>query len=134
MEKIIHQIWVGPYQMPDRDKEFVREVKEINSQWEHIFWDNNNLPKLPEKIQKIYDFFEIHEDYAHQADILRLYLIKEYGGIYLDIDFKCIKGFNDTNLELYDGLFCYHNGNDYTMPNGILGATKNSAVINFIYD
>jgi mannosyltransferase OCH1-like enzyme len=134
MEKIIHQIWIGPYKMPNRDRGFVEETKEKNSQWQHILWQNYNLPILPEKIQRIYNFFEEHEDYAHQADILRLFLIKEYGGIYLDIDFKCINGFNNTNFELYDSLFCYHGGDDYTMPNGILGSSKDSKIMNFIYE
>ncbi len=134
MEKIIHQIWVGPYEMPTREQNFIKELKKKNPNWEHVLWKNNNLPTLPENIQVLFDQFEKQKDYAHQADILRIYLVKEYGGLYMDVDFKCSNGFDGSNFEKYDGLFCYHGGNDYTMPNGIFGSSKNSDIINYLTD
>lgn len=132
MEKIIHQIWVGPYEMPLREQCFIEELKEKNPTWEHVLWKNNNLPSLPENIQVLFDQFERQKDYAHQADILRVFLLKEYGGLYMDVDFKCSGGFDSSNFDIYDGLFCYHGGNDYTMPNGIFASTKNSNMINYL--
>jgi len=134
MEKIIHQIWVGPYEMPDREKEFIQELKDKNPTWEHILWTNQNLPPLPENISTFFDMFEKQKDYAHQADVLRVFLVKEYGGLYLDVDFKCSEGFDSSNLDKYDGLFCYHGGNDYTMPNGVFGSKKDSDVINHLFN
>jgi hypothetical protein len=133
MEKIIHQIWVGPYDMPVREKQFVQELKDMNPTWEHKLWTNDNLPPLPENIQVLFDQFETQKDYAHQADILRVFLLREYGGLYMDVDFKCSAGF-DVDFHECDGFFCYHGGNDYTMPNGVFGSTKNSPIINHLTD
>jgi mannosyltransferase OCH1-like enzyme len=132
--KIIHQIWVGPYEIPSREKSFINNLKEKNSDWMHILWTNDNLPLLPDKIQQLFDFFENQKDYAHQADILRVFLLKEYGGIYMDVDFKCSEGFNSSDFIKYDGFFCYHGGNDYTMPNGVFASNKNTQMINYLTD
>lgn len=134
MEKIIHQIWVGPYEMPDREKRFIDKVKEKNKSYKHILWTNDNLPELPENIKELYDKFELAEDYAHQADILRIFLIAEYGGIYMDVDFDCVGSIDNTDLSEFKGFFCYHGGNDYTMPNGIFGLCKSSDMANYLLE
>ena len=134
MEKIIHQIWIGPYEMPDREKAFVNKLKEKNNQYEHILWTNDNLPEFPDNFKPLWDKFEAAEDYAHQADILRVLILALHGGIYLDVDFDCIEGINNTDLHESNGFFCYHGGNDYTMPNGIFAANKGSDIINFLLD
>jgi hypothetical protein len=134
MEKIIHQIWVGPYDLPIREKQFIQELKDMNPTWEHKLWTNANLPPLPVNIQVLFDQFEKQKDYAHQADILRVFLLREYGGLYMDVDFKCSVGFDSSDFHKADGFFCYHGGNDYTMPNGVFGSTKGSSIINYLTD
>lgn len=131
MQRIIHQIWVGPYEMPDREKLFTKEIKEHHKDVDYILWTNENLPDLPDNIKKAFQHFEEKRDYAHQADILRIFLIAKYGGIYLDVDFKLVNGF-DYGLFNYDGFFCFHGGNDWTMPNGIFGGSKDSEVMNYL--
>ena len=105
MEKIIHQIWVGKFEMPDREKRFIEKLITMNPSYEHKLWVNDNIPELPENIKKLYEAFGIAKDYAHQADVLRVYLVKLYGGIYLDVDFDCIEGFENTNFHEYEGLY-----------------------------
>ena len=134
MEKIIHQIWVGPFEMPDREKFFVKKTKEQNPSYEHMFWTNDSIPELPEKLKELYDAFGKQKDYAHQADILRVYLVKLHGGIYLDVDFDCIQGFENTNFHEYSGIYTYHGGTDYTIPNGIFGSSKEHPLINYIFE
>lgn len=134
METTIHQIWVGPYEMPNREKHFINKLKDKHKKYNHILWTNDMLPELPENFKVLFDTFEKAEDYAHQADILRIYLIAKYGGIYLDVDFDCISSIENTDISQYDGLFCYHGGNDYTMPNGVFGASKGSAIANYLCD
>jgi hypothetical protein len=134
MEKVIHQIWVGPFEMPNREKRFVQKTKEMNPSWTHILWTNDNLPELPEKLKQMYDFFGQQKDYAHQADVLRIYLVKLFGGVYLDVDFDCINGFENTNLHEYNGVYYNHGGNDYTIPNGVFGSAKDHPLINYIFE
>ena len=45
--KIIHQIWVGEYRIPKREKNLIEEVKQKHPDFEHILWTNDNIPTLP---------------------------------------------------------------------------------------
>lgn len=132
MEKILHQIWVGPYPMPDRERSFVLELLRLNPGIQHHLWTNKNLPALPQNIFDAFESFEKQKDYAHQADILRAFLVSEFGGIYLDVDFKPISAFTDEDFWDFDGVFCYHGGDDFTMPNGFFGCKKNSSLSKFL--
>ena len=134
MEKIIHQIWVGKYQMPDREHGFIQKVIENNPSYKHILWNNDNIPELPQNLKEVYDAFGNAKDYAHQADVLRVYLVKTFGGIYIDVDFDCIYGFENTNYHEYEGLFLHHGGKDYTIPNGAFGCSANHPLINYIFE
>jgi hypothetical protein len=136
VEKIVHQIWIGPYKMPERECGFVEEVKyelvKNYPDFKHILWTNDNIPKLPENIKILWQQFEKQKDYAFQADLLRIFLVYEFGGLYLDVDFKWIKGLEDIDFDVYSGLFCGHWGEDYTIPNGCFGGTKHSNVMRFL--
>lgn len=134
METTIHQIWIGPYEMPNREKAFVAKLKEKHKKFNHILWTNDMLPELPDNFKVLFDAFEKAQDYAHQADILRIFLLAKYGGIYLDVDFDCLNSIDNTDISQCDGLFCYHGGNDYTMPNGIFGVAKGSDIANYLCD
>ena len=132
MENIIHQIWVGPYEIPNREKSFIQKTKEKNTQYKHILWTNENLPELPNNVKELFDIFERQKDYAHQADILRVFLVATYGGIYFDIDFDCIGTLDDSGFGDFDGIFCYHGGIDYTIPNGFFGGSKGNSLLNYM--
>jgi mannosyltransferase OCH1-like enzyme len=132
MEKIIHQIWVGPYEMPDMEKYFVTHLKELNPDFEHILWTDKNLPPLPDLVKQKVDYWLSQETYAFAADVLRVFLIHEYGGIYLDVDWYCTKGFSDLNLENYDGLIIYHS--EYTTGNEIFGSSAKKGLIEGVYN
>lgn len=126
MEKIIHQIWIGPYKIPKLEEYFSKIMKEKNPDFEYMLWTNDNLPEMPEVINKKIDFWAndpvYGESYAAVADIIRIVVVKKYGGIYADIDWQCHKGFNDLNLENYDGLIVHHD--DYTSGNEFFGSKK----------
>jgi hypothetical protein len=132
MEKIIHQIWVGPYQMPDREKIFVQRMKTMNPDWEHVLWTDSNLPELPKNIRKRCDMFLSQKDYAHVADVLRVFIVNKFGGLYLDVDFQPIGPLSKSDLDKHDSVFFYHGGNDYTMPNGCFGSSKGSEISEYL--
>lgn len=132
MEKIIHQIWVGPYKMPNMEVFFVNKVIKNNPDYVHFLWTNDNLPKLPQRIQEHFDHFIKEENYAFAADVLRIFLVREYGGIYMDVDWHSHKGFKDLNLENYSGFIPYHG--DYKVGNELFGCSSKTGFIEFMYN
>jgi hypothetical protein len=131
MEKIIHQIWIGPYEIPNMEKYFISLIKEKNPDFKHILWTNDNLPELHPNIIERMNFFSQEENYALAADVLRIALIREFGGIYLDIDWQCHKGLQDLTLEKYDGFIGYHA--DYTSGNEVFGGSTKTGFIEHLY-
>lgn len=132
MEKIIHQIWVGPNAMPDREREFVKKMRLQHPTYQHLFWYDGNMPELPDQIKPVYDFFAGHGSWAMCADILRQYVIYLYGGFYVDVDFDAVQGIESWNMEKYDG-FIYHGGpGDYPLPNQFFGIRREHALTKFL--
>ena len=139
MEKIIHQIWVGKYKMPSREKRLSEEMKANHPMWEYMFWDDEAVSKLemPQNVKEAYNFWSNEHgklaspDYVAQADILRLYLVYKFGGVYLDVDFEFRKGFDPLKLEEYDAFIPYHDTDEIveTLPNNIFGGKKNHKLV-----
>jgi mannosyltransferase OCH1-like enzyme len=143
--KIIHQIWVGPYRIPKREKRFSDEVKENHPTFEYKLWTDSDVPRLPPRLQEIYDYMGSVGQYAFQADLLRVFLVYNYGGIYLDIDFEYLpkgSGFNNIPLENYTAFFinhdtvnpAYHHLPAETLNNGGFGAEKNHPIFDFLLE
>ncbi len=86
--KIIHQIWVGPKDPPAIFKDSQESLKKYHPDWEYKLWTDEDIPALKLYNQKYYD---LSTNFGAKADILRYELLYRYGGIYLDVDFICLK-------------------------------------------
>jgi mannosyltransferase OCH1-like enzyme len=131
MEKTLHQIWVGPYEIPDKEKYFLERNKELNPDFKHILWTDSNLPELPEKIQELCNYFRDKKDYAFVADVLRIFLVYEYGGLYIDLDCRPNYPLNELELERYNGFLAHHE--EFNVPNGFFGCSRKSSYIAHLY-
>ena len=98
--KIIHQIWIGSSEMPDREKKFCKKIKESHPDWDYIFWDNEKVSNLNPIFQKkIRLIAEKTQTPSFVVDYIKLVLLYEYGGVFLDVDFDIISSLNDLNLN-----------------------------------
>jgi inositol phosphorylceramide mannosyltransferase catalytic subunit len=85
--RIVHQIWLGRDPLPDEFKGYVKTWKQHHPKWEHRLWTEENLPS---DTRRPY----VHERIRHPAersDMLRLELLWQYGGLYVDTDFECLR-------------------------------------------
>ena len=130
MEKIIHQIWVGDFKIPLREKKLMQNIKELHSDYEYKLWIE--AEDLPPNLQNCYDIFYKIKNYAFCADILRLWVVYKYGGFYLDIDFD-IKKRLDPFFE-NKATFFYHNDIDFTIPNNIFCSQSGNELLKYCID
>ncbi len=95
--KIIHQIWIGPRKKPDlwMDTWNIKYIQKYPD-FEYVLWDNNNINQVLAKYPKISKVFWTEKHWHGRADILRMLILYEHGGIYIDADSVWI---NDKNLE-----------------------------------
>lgn len=133
MQKIIHHIWVGPYEMPERERLFVERTRTMHPAFEHRLWTDANLPELPTKVRDQIDRWTEDRVYAFQADVLRVFLVWLHGGVYLDVDMEPVAGFHGLDMDV-NGLFHYNDANDHTIPNDTIGLTKGHPLAQYLYD
>ena len=93
--KIIHQIWIGtkprPFKMMDT-------WKKKNPDFEYILWTEEEFVKRNVKF-RCNKQIEIIKEIQGKADIIRLELLYQYGGIYLDADSICIEPIDEHLME-----------------------------------
>lgn len=132
MEKIIHQIWVGPYCPPEREKKWADNIRAAHPDFEYVFWHNGNLPRLPEQLNKIVAKLDARKKWESVADVFRYWIVNELGGIYIDIDYELLHALHDLELHRYDGFLPLHLNPGETICNSVFGFKKNHRIIQHV--
>lgn len=86
--KIIHQIHLGGSELTDQEKTWQQTWSTYNPDWELKLWDEHAIEKLPIKNKPQ---LERCNNYSEMSDILRFEILYQYGGLYIDTDFECLK-------------------------------------------
>lgn len=104
--KIIHQIWIGDKRIPKHIGQWMQEIKDAHPNYTYYLWTDRNLPKLPEALSHIYHNSTDPITWPTKSDLLRIYIVYKYGGVYMDADFKLIDGLNNLSdeFENKDGI------------------------------
>jgi len=100
--KIIQQIWVGDDPIPEHCGRYVTKMKEMHPDWNVKLWGNEVFELYGEdKYLNHYMRAESPSDvwkWAFICDRIRLLLLRDFGGIYVDVDAQPIRPF-DLILE-----------------------------------
>lgn len=121
--KVIHYIWIGGNRLPELALKCIKSWEEKCPDYKIIFWNENNL-----NIEECLFAKQAYENkkYGFATDYLRLKIIYEHGGIYLDTDVEVLKAFDELlNLEAFFGF-----ENDEHINTGAgFGAQKGCAIL-----
>ena len=82
--KIFHWNWLSNDPIPSRFRDYMVSWLKWNPGWKVYFWTGRNLPPLFNQAS-----FDDAKCWAIKSCILRLELVYQFGGIYLDSDFEC---------------------------------------------
>jgi mannosyltransferase OCH1-like enzyme len=137
--RTIHFIWLGPHPFPPQSVENVRSWIAHHPEWKIKFWtdrvrdppctamevvfvDTLALPFLKKRYQS-------SSNWGEKSDILRLEILYQEGGVYVDHDVICLKSFDSLHsaYDFYAGLEVPHPpvmGRCLTAGNGVLGAKE----------
>lgn len=99
---IIHQIWIGsPF--PEKYRRFQESWKKYNPDWEYRLWTDKELENLPMQNRDLYD---ASCNYGEKSDIARYEILYQFGGLYVDTDFECLRSFDLFNhcYDFYTGI------------------------------
>ena len=105
--KIIHLAWVGPDPKPQMVLDCIESWKKHCPDFEIREWDHQEVFKMNNRFAT--EAFE-NRKWAFASDVLRLHVLKEHGGVYMDSDLMVtapIDKFLDNSyfmsFEIYDG-------------------------------
>jgi len=107
--KTIHYIWLGEKQIPEQHLKWIESWKKYCPDYEIKIWNENNYDVEKNKyMQQAYKA----KKYAFVSDCMRLDIIYEYGGIYLDTDVELLKNLDELlYYPAYFGLGLHHGVN-----------------------
>lgn len=100
--KIIHYVWLGHGEKPPKFYACLESWKKFCPDWEIIEWNEDNFDiNYNNFTKKSYEL----KQYAFTSDVIRLYALYTYGGVYLDTDVLMYKPIDEfLNDEAFTGF------------------------------
>ena len=124
--KIIHYVWIGNKKKDKKTQKIIEGWKKLLPDYLFMEWgekeyDINRLAYTKQAYE--------HKKYAYVSDVIRLYALKQFGGIYLDTDVEVIQNFDQfLNLDSFLGF-----ESDDRISTAVMGAAKNQNWVNELY-
>lgn len=119
--KVIHYCWFGGKKKPKLVRDCIKSWKKYLPQYKIIEWNEKNADLSHPFVQQAYSLGK----WAFVADYVRLKVLLENGGIYLDTDMMLLKSLNEfLNNECFFGAEQYN-----IISCGVIGAQRQN---NFI--
>lgn len=122
--KKIHQIWLGGT-LPDNYKRLTESWVKYNPEWEYKLWTDSDVDELDLINRPVFDSMR---NLGMKADLLRVEILNKFGGLYVDVDFECLKPFDDFHkLSFYSGIVY---GSNVEINVGLIGSIPNHPILN----
>jgi mannosyltransferase OCH1-like enzyme len=136
--QIIHQTWKTTT-VPEPFRAVMETWPQLNKEWDFRLWtDDMNRDLIARHFPH---FLEIYDNYPlpiQRADAARYFILKVYGGVYVDIDFECIKPISELleNKECAIGLeppeHCKRFNKDRILCNAFMAAVPGHPFIDHV--
>lgn len=96
--KHIHQIWFqGEEKIPKHLLEYHNSWKTTCNDYRITVWDEKSIKELLNNVPAwIQDTYNSYEKMIQKIDFAKYVILYYHGGIYIDMDVKCLKSLNDT--------------------------------------
>lgn len=114
--RLLHQIWIGSKPCPDREKFWCQEMARMNPTWKHTLHGNELLTRYAsDPYVKVMQERQIA--LAFLSDRLRVLLLRDEGGVYLDADCEPVRALDSLtfwdrpDLDFVAGLRSPHRNN-----------------------
>ncbi|MGH1485928.1 MAG: glycosyltransferase family 32 protein [Cellvibrionaceae bacterium] len=104
--RIIHQTW-RTERIRGRWVEFVSSVKSHHSGWDYRLWTDEGLDHyVKNKLPEYYPVFSSYPRPIMRADAIRYIMMRDFGGVYCDLDYEFIRPYDYSGADLILGTEC----------------------------
>lgn len=123
---IIHYCWFGSKEIPHEHQEYIRGWRKLHPNYEFMFWnDETHASRLARTDSEFIRECQKLNLPAFLTDFVRLEVLYEYGGIYLDTDVEIFKPFDAfRDCDLFLGYIL-----DSLIGTAVIGCSKGNPVI-----
>ncbi|MGT2941084.1 glycosyltransferase family 32 protein [Streptococcus cristatus] len=122
--KIIHYCWFGGNPIPEEYQRYIESWRKFYPEFEIKRWDETNFDvSISSYCLEAYR----EKQWAFVSDFARLYIIYNYGGIYLDTDVEVIKDLTPL-IENGIGFIGFQNSLEVNSGLGFAAAPENQCV------
>jgi mannosyltransferase OCH1-like enzyme len=100
-KRIIHQVWFdfregidkkGPHKFPDKYNDYQKSWIDNNPDWFYVLWDDEKGDQLVKShFPKLWKVYSKYPTAVQRCDAIRYCISYRYGGLYVDMDTKCMK-------------------------------------------
>ncbi|WP_026485635.1 glycosyltransferase family 32 protein [Caldanaerobius polysaccharolyticus] len=125
--KIIHYCWFGKNKMPKLNQRCIESWKKVLPDYELKLWNEDNFDiNINQFVKEAYEM----KKWAFVTDYVRLYVLYNYGGIYMDTDVEVLKRLDPfLTHSAFSGF-----ENQYYISTGIMGSEKGNKWISYLLD
>lgn len=117
IEKVIHYCWFGDGNLSELENRCINSWEKVLHEYTIMRWDESNFPIDSHPYVKA--AYEAGK-FAFVSDYVRIWVLYNYGGIYLDTDYEILKPLDKfLNHRLFMG-----NENEEFIGTAIIGAEK----------
>ncbi|WP_353949007.1 glycosyltransferase [Sporolactobacillus sp. Y61] len=127
--KLIHYFWLGNKNKNALTKKCINSWKKFAPNYRIIEWNEKNIPFERIKAQYVSEAIS-KQKWAFATDYLRLFILNEYGGLYMDTDVELIRPISE--LERLESFICFESEN--TLCTALIGAKDHKAWIKELLD
>ncbi len=120
---------MGPASLSKQELEWQQSWKHYNPGWKHVLWNDE---KINEKLNITHPNI-LHEckNFSEKSDILRFEILYQFGGLYIDTDFECLKPIDPLFINR-DFLIFRESRND--VCGAFFAASRNNSRVKKIID
>jgi len=122
--KIIHQVWLGG-SFPEKYCAWAESWQKMHPDWEYKLWTDESILAL-EIHNK--DAFDKAPDFAAKVDVLKYEILYQFGGLYVDVDFECLRPFDGLHhrYNFYSGI---SNEKTFAIALGLLASVPKHPIL-----
>jgi mannosyltransferase OCH1-like enzyme len=104
--KILHMVWVGDKEIPEYCLHNFTAWQILMPNWHFVLWNNNYLTSSFFD-QSYLNLINSSTNNAQKADMVRYYVVKKFGGFYVDADIIPNRSLNDLLIDEPEFIMCH---------------------------